>query len=301
MPTVEQIAVERLKAGLDAMAASRVIKKHYLTPKAIFQTPECPWAYFRLSADDDYARDDQIGGDTAGFRVGSRLLLTYAIRREANYIAKELADMNALMRAMVYEYVKDPGCNLQVVRMTTYTDPYMGNLYDEYGMATLAINYIGRDILRPALEAEMAMMHYDTTEYVYAGAPARQVMKSFPIPGGILVDKKVIQITAQGRLAANSQSKTIAVNLGPNPIADVADSAGNSNGGWIVNVRLTWKSVTECVGTMELQFINSSGTVTKDYHFPYISPVPPFDFIVYGESQTDGNITAQQLVAYLIG
>jgi hypothetical protein len=41
--------------------------------------------------------------------------------------------------------------------------------------------------------------------------------------------------------------------------------------------------------------------VTKDYHFPYISPVPPFDFIVYGESPTDGNITQQQLVAYLIG
>jgi len=145
MPTVEQIAVERLKAGLDALAASRVIKKHYLTPMAIFQTPECPFAYFRLSADDDYARDDQIGGDMAGFRPVSRLLLTYAIRREATYIAKELADMNALMRAMIYEYVKDEGCNLQVVGMATYTDPYMANLYAEYGAATLAISYTGRD------------------------------------------------------------------------------------------------------------------------------------------------------------
>jgi hypothetical protein len=145
MPTVEQVAVERLKAGLDAMAASRVIKKHYLTPVAIFQTPECPFAYFRLSTDDDYARDDQIGGDTAGFRVGSRLLLTYAIRREATYIAQELADMNALMRAMVYQYVKDVGCNLQVVGMATSTDPYMANLYAEYGSATLAISYTGRD------------------------------------------------------------------------------------------------------------------------------------------------------------
>src|SRR4030095_6083102 len=269
MPTVEQVAVECLKEGLGGMAASRVIKKHYLTPKGIFPPPGWPWAHLRMSGYDDYARDDQSAGASAVFRVGSRLLLTYAIRREANYIAKELADMNALMRAMVYQYVKDEGCNLQVVGMATYTDPYMANLYDEYGAATLAINYTGRDILRPALEAEMAMMHYDTTEYVYAGAPARQVMKTFPIPAGVLVDKKVIQITAQGRLAANSQSKTIAVNLGPNPIADVSDSAGNSNGGWIVNVRLTWKSVTECVGTMELQFINSSGTVTKDYHFPY--------------------------------
>jgi hypothetical protein len=146
MPTVEQVAVERLKAGLDAMAASRVIKKHYLTPKAIFQTPECPFAYFRLSADDDYARDEQIGGDTAAtFRPESRLLLTYAIRREATYIAKELADMNALMRAMVFEYVRYPGCNLQVTRISSYVDPYMANLYAEYGAATLAIAYTGID------------------------------------------------------------------------------------------------------------------------------------------------------------
>src|SRR4029450_11077769 len=127
------------------MAASRVIKKHYLTPKAIFQTPETPFAYFRLSADDDYARDDQIGGDTAGFRVGSRLLLTYAIRREATYIAKELADMNALMRAMIYEYVRYPGCNLQVTRISSYIDTSMANRYAESGAAPLAIVYTGID------------------------------------------------------------------------------------------------------------------------------------------------------------
>ena len=145
MPTIEQIAVEKLKAGLDSMEASRVIKRHYLTPKAILQTPETPWAYFRLSTDEEYGRDERIGGDTAGFRATSTLLLTYAIRREATYIAKELADMNALMRAMVLEYVKDENCNLQVVGIRTYTDPYMANLYAEYGAATLAINYTGID------------------------------------------------------------------------------------------------------------------------------------------------------------
>lgn len=301
MPTVEQIAVERLKAGLDAMAERRIIKKHYLTPKAIFQTPETPFAYFRLSADDDYSRDEEIGGDAAGFRAESRLLLTYAIRREATYIAKELADMNALMRAMVYQYMKDPGCNLQVVRMTTYTDPYMANLYDEYGAATLAINYTGRDNLTP-LEAEMVMMHYDTTETIYAGAPARTVLKSFPISAGILVDKKEIQILAQGRFAANTQNKTIALTLGPNSLADISDTVQNSAGGWIVDVQLTWKSVTESLATIKLQFINSNGIVTKDYYFPYIVPaLPPYDFSVLGESPANGNITAQQLVAYLIG
>ena len=138
--TVEQIAVEKLKTGLDAMAASRVIKKHYLTPKAIFQTPETPFAYFRLSSDEDYSRED-----ATRFRPTSRLLLTYAIRREATYIAKELADMNALMRAMVYEFVKEESCNLQVLSIATYTDPYMANLYAEYGAATLAIDYTGID------------------------------------------------------------------------------------------------------------------------------------------------------------
>jgi hypothetical protein len=146
MPTVEQVAVERLKAGLDAMKTTRVIRQHYLTPQAIFQTPETPFAYFRIGADDDYSRDDQMGGSTsATFRPISRLVLTYAIRREATYIAKELADMNALMRAMIYEYVREPGCNLQVVSMSTYSDPYMANLYAEYGAASLAINYTGID------------------------------------------------------------------------------------------------------------------------------------------------------------
>jgi hypothetical protein len=146
MPTVEQVAVEKLKAGLDAMKAARVIKQHYLTPVANFQAPETPWAYFRLSSDDDYSRDDQMGGSTsATFRPVSRLILTYAIRREATYIAKELADMSALMRAMIYEYMREPGCNLQVTGMSSYSDPYMANLYAEYGAASLAISYTGID------------------------------------------------------------------------------------------------------------------------------------------------------------
>lgn len=145
MPTVEQIAVECLKAGLDAMAQSRVIKQHHLVPKANFQTSDCPWAYFRLGADGDYSKDERIGGGPASFRVESRLLLTYFIRREATYIAKELANMNALMRAMIYEYVRDADCNLHVTRMTTFTDPYMANLYGDFGGATLAIDYYGFD------------------------------------------------------------------------------------------------------------------------------------------------------------
>ena len=41
------------------MEASRVIKRHYLTPKAILQTPETPWAYFRLSTDEEYGERER--------------------------------------------------------------------------------------------------------------------------------------------------------------------------------------------------------------------------------------------------
>jgi hypothetical protein len=143
--------------------------------------------------------------------------------------------------------------------------------------------------------------HYDTTETLYSGAPGRTIMKSFLIPAGVIIPDKMLHIMGGGRFAANAQTKTIAINLGPTLLDELEDSIGNNNGGWLIDVKLTYRSSSELVGRIEFKFLNSSGIVVKDYHFPYAVVAPPFTFSVSGESPANGNITQQQLIAYLIG
>lgn len=151
----------------------------------------------------------------------------------------------------------------------------------------------------PEPGVDVSVFHYDTSEVSYTGAPNLTGLKSLPIPAGTIIANKLLHIIATGRFAANAQTKTVRLSFGAIEPAELEDSIGNNNGGWLADIKLTYRSETEILALIDFSFFNSSGVVVKDFHFPAILAAPVIDFAVSAESPTNGNITQQQLVAYL--
>jgi hypothetical protein len=145
---LQLVAVDRLAALLEALKAERVLKQIYYTESAISQSNDVPFAFFRLAADEEYGRDSTVGGPPR-FTVRSRILVDVVIRRETTYTTRELAEMiDTLRRRITTDFPQPPGtgCRLQIVGLTTFSDPWIANLgYKDFGSATIAIDYFGTD------------------------------------------------------------------------------------------------------------------------------------------------------------